>query len=152
VARNTRLIVVGPVPPPIHGVAVSTTLVLNNHLLHDQFEIEHLDTTDPRPVSNMGKWDVGNVALGLWALARLGWKLRGRQGLLYLPLSENRSGFLRDSLFIHLASLRGWKVAVHIRNSLFRRFYDLQPRFYKFWIRLTLRRMTGLAVLGESLR
>jgi glycosyltransferase involved in cell wall biosynthesis len=152
VASRTRLIVVGPVPPPIHGVAISTTLVLENHLLRDQFEMEHLNTTDPRPVSNMGRWDVGNVAFGLRALAGLGWKLRGPKGLLYLPLSENRGGFLRDSLFINLAALRGWKVAVHIRNSLFRRFYDPQPRLFKFWIRLTFRRMTGLAVLGESLR
>jgi glycosyltransferase involved in cell wall biosynthesis len=152
VTHKHRLIIVGPVPPPIHGVAVSTMLALENRLLHDSFEIEHLDTTDRRPVSNMGKWDVGNVALGLGALGRLGWKLRHGRGLLHLPLSENRGGFIRDSLFIHLAALRGWKVAVHIRNSLFRRFYDAQPRLFKFWIRLTFRRMTGLAVLGESLR
>lgn len=150
--RKARLIVVGPVPPPIHGVAVSTVLALKNPILRERFEIEHLDTTDRRPLSNMGKWDLGNITLGISALWRLAQKLRGEPGVLYLPLSENRGGFLRDSLFIHLAARRGWKVAVHIRNSLFRRFYDPQPSVYKHWIRLTLRRVAGLAVLGDSLR
>jgi glycosyltransferase involved in cell wall biosynthesis len=152
VPRKARLIVVGPVPPPIHGVAVSTLLALKNPVLRERFDIDFLDTTDPRPLSNMGRWDLGNIALGISALGRLARKLRGTPGVLYLPLSENRGGFLRDSLLIHLAALRGWKVAVHIRNSLFRRFYDPQPRLLKFWIRLTFRRTTGLAVLGESLR
>jgi glycosyltransferase involved in cell wall biosynthesis len=152
VDRKPRLIIVGPVPPPIHGVAVSTLLALENPLLHAAFEIEHLDTTDRRPLSNMGKWDFRNVVLGLSALAKLCWKLRSGRGMVYLPLSENRGGFLRDSLFIHASALRGWKVAVHIRNSLFRRFYDPQPRLFKWWINLTFRRMSGLAVLGEPLR
>jgi glycosyltransferase involved in cell wall biosynthesis len=147
-----RLVVVGPVPPPIHGVAVSTKLALRNPLLAERFKLEHLDTTDRRSIRNMGKWDLGNIALGLSALVRLSWKVRSSKGVLYLPLSENRGGFLRDSLFIHVAAMRGWKVAVHIRNSLFREFYDPQPGPYKVWIRLTLRRTTGLAVLGESLR
>jgi glycosyltransferase involved in cell wall biosynthesis len=152
VSRKTRLIIIGPVPPPIHGVAISTALALDNALLQRSFEIEHLNTTDRRPLSNMGKWDFSNVVLGLTALGKLLWTLRGQRGLTYLPLSENRGGFLRDSLFIHLASLRGWRVAVHIRNSLFRQFYDRQSRLFKFWIRLTFRQVTGLAVLGESLR
>lgn len=150
--HKARLIVVGPLPPPIHGVAVSTLLALKNPILAERFEIDHLDTTDPRPLSNMGKWDLGNIALGISALRRLARKLHGEPGVLYLPLSENRGGFLRDSLFIHLAARRDWRVAVHIRNSLFRRFYDPQPAVYKHWIRLTLRRAAGLAVLGDSLR
>jgi glycosyltransferase involved in cell wall biosynthesis len=78
--------------------------------------------------------------------------LRGERGILYLPLSENVGGFLRDSFFIHLAALRRWRIAVHIRNSMFRQFYASRGSLYRGWIRLTLRRVGGLAVLGESLR
>jgi glycosyltransferase involved in cell wall biosynthesis len=78
--------------------------------------------------------------------------LRKPRGFLYLPLSENAGGFLRDSIFVQLAAARGWNVALHIRNSTFRDFYGSQGVFYRAWIRLTLRRITGLAVLGASLR
>jgi glycosyltransferase involved in cell wall biosynthesis len=146
------LVVVGPLPPPTHGVAISTSLALSNPLLRERFRIEHLDTTDRRPISNLGRWDVPNIALGLRAAYRLLPKLRTPNGVLYLPLSENTGGFLRDSIFIHLAAMRGWKVAVHIRNSLFRDFYLSRGQVYRSWIRLTLSRIDGLAILGESLR
>jgi glycosyltransferase involved in cell wall biosynthesis len=85
----------------------------------------------------------------LGALAR---RLRGRDGLVYLPLSETTGGFVRDSLFILVASVRGWKTAVHCRNSTFRDFYAAQGRLVKAWIRFTLRRVDAVAVLGEGLR
>jgi glycosyltransferase involved in cell wall biosynthesis len=147
-----RLIVVGPIPPPVHGVAISTSLVLANPLLRDLFEVEHLNTTDRRSISNLGRWDTTNVLLGIRNVFDLAHRLRGARGLLYLPLSENAGGFLRDSLFIQLAATRGWKVAVHIRNSLFREFYGSQGALVRWWIRFTLRRLTALAVLGASLR
>jgi len=136
----------------VHGVAVSTSLVLANPLLHKQFDVEHLDTTDPRSISNIGKWDLKNVLLGLRAAASLARRLRGAPGIVYLPLSENTGGFARDSIFINLAAARGWTTAVHIRNSLFRRFYEARGPTFRWWIRFTLRRITALAVLGESLR
>ncbi len=147
-----RLVVIGPLPPPVHGVAVSTSLVLANRLLREKFDIEHLDTTDRRSISNLGKWDRTNVLLGLQNALDLARQLRGRPGLVYLPLSESAGGFLRDSLFIQLATIRGWKTAVHIRNSLFRHFYLSHGAVLRWWIRVTLQRITGLAVLGDSLR
>jgi glycosyltransferase involved in cell wall biosynthesis len=149
---SKKLVVIGPLPPPVHGVAISTSLVLANRLLREKFDIEHLDTTDRRSISNLGKWDATNLLLGLRNALDLARRLRGRPGLVYLPLSESAGGFLRDSLFIQLATIRGWKTAVHIRNSLFRDFYVSQGAVLRWWIRVTLERITGLAVLGESLR
>jgi glycosyltransferase involved in cell wall biosynthesis len=150
--NRDRLIVVGPLPPPHHGVAVSTALVLANTLLRERFSISHLDTTDRRTIANMGTWDRQNISTGLRALVHLQWRLRGRRGVLYLPLSENAGGFVRDSLYIWSARLRRWSVAVHIRNSLFREFYGAQGRILKAWIRLTMRQVSSAAVLGENLR
>ena len=149
---HKRLIVFGPLPPPYHGVAVSTSLVLRNETLKEHFSVEHLDTTDPRTIDNIGRWDWGNLRTGLVALARLHARLRRPRGVVYLPLSENAGGFFRDSLYVWSAHLRGWKVAVHIRNSLFRRFYSSQPAPLQWWIRITMKRLTAVAVLGESLR
>jgi glycosyltransferase involved in cell wall biosynthesis len=147
-----RLIVIGPLPPPIHGVAVSTALILANPVLQESFSVEHLNTTDDRTISNLGKWDATNMILGTRSVISLVRRLRGSPGVIYLPLSENAGGFLRDSLFINLGAFRGWRVAVHIRNSLFRRFYDEQGVVLRWWIRLTMRRISALAVLGQRLR
>lgn len=148
-----RLIVVGPLPPPVHGVTVSTSLVLANPILRERFHVEHLDTSDPRPTTvNIGKWDATNIRLALQQTAVLGRLLRGRRGVLYLPLSQNRAGFLRDSLFVTVGALSGWRVCAHLRGSDFRSFYDAQNALARAWIRSTLRRLSAIAVMGDSLR
>jgi glycosyltransferase involved in cell wall biosynthesis len=148
----TPLVVVGPTPPPFHGVAVSTALALISGPLNNRFAIEHLDTSDRRSIENLGRWDFENIRLALSAIIRLNRLVGARRGVLYLPLSENAGGFLRDSLMLWTAKLRGWKTAAHIRNSLFREFHAAQPRPFQWWIRLTMRHLTSVAVLGDSLR
>jgi glycosyltransferase involved in cell wall biosynthesis len=147
-----RLIVIGPVPPPTHGVAISTLLTMENPSLQESFDVEHADTTDSRPLSNIGAWDVTNVFLGLRHVVDLLQRLGGRRGVVYLPLSQNLGGFLRDSLFIHAAALRGWKVAVHLRGAAFRDFYESSNAIMRWWIRRTLRRISSLAVVGSRLK
>jgi glycosyltransferase involved in cell wall biosynthesis len=147
-----RLIVVGPLPPPYHGVTVSTELVLANTALREHFSVQHLDTSDHRATGNVGTWDWTNLRLGLGNVATLLGHLRGRRGLVYLPLSQNTPGFLRDSLFVHLASARGWHVAAHLRGSDFRTFHETRNALLRRWIRLTLGRLDSVAVMGSSLR
>src|SRR5437868_10239161 len=101
-----RLVVVGPLPPPYHGVTVSTSLVLANPLLKRHFQVTHLDTSDRRPQQNIGTWDFRNVVLGASATLRLVRQLRGPRGLVYLPLSQSAPGFLRDSILVHAAATR----------------------------------------------
>lgn len=147
-----RVIVIGPLPPPHHGVTVSTSLVLANPLLRDRFEVEHLDTSDPRTLANVGSWDLENVRVGAKSVARLAAMLHKPRGVVYLPLSQSTPAFLRDSLFVGAASARGWKVAAHLRGSDFRAFYESSPLAIRGLIRATLRRVDSVAVMGPSLR
>lgn len=149
---RTRLVVVGPVPPPRHGVTISTALVLANPLLHERFEVVHLDTSDPRGLENIGGWDLRNIRLGLAAGARLLPLLRSPKGVVYLPISQGVGGFLRDSLFVFAASLRGWRVAAHLRGSELHELYASSKPLFRSWMRLTLSGIDSLAVMGESVR
>lgn len=151
--RNPRLAVIGPLPPPVHGVTVSTNLVLQNPRLHERFEVVHVDTSDHRSGENIGRWEVRNLQIGFVGLARLFRATRGRRaGLVYLPISQNSSAFLRDSLFILLASARRWPVAVHLRGSDFPRFYRQSGRALRAWIRFTMARISSAGVMGHGLR
>lgn len=147
-----QLIVIGPLPPPVHGVTISTSLVLANEQLRGHFDVHHLDTSDRRAsLRNIGRWDIVNVLLGLKNALQLAVKLRGRPGVVYLPISQSAPAFLRDSLFIHVAALRGWRVALHLRGSEFREFYDASPPVLRNWIRRTFGHVASVAVMGRSL-
>lgn len=149
---KSRLIVMGPLPPPLHGVTVSTALVLANASLQDRFVVAHVDTSDHRSGRNVGRWDFQNVLLGIRNVAQLTHALSGPPGTLYLPISQSSGAFLRDSIFVWLATLRGWRVAIHLRGSEMLPFYRAQLRPCRWWIRRTLARVVSAAVVGESLR
>ena len=147
-----RLIVVGPLPPPVHGVTVSTSLVLANPRLREHFAVAHLDTSDHRDGANIGRWDLTNVYLGVRNLIWLVRLLRGGRGVIYLPISQSTGAFLRDSVFIRLARLAGWRIAIHLRGSEFGDFYKSQRAPYRWWARTALSRVSAAAVMGETLR
>jgi len=133
-------------------VTISTSLVLANKLLSERFSVEHLDTSDRRTgLGNIGTWDITNVVVALRSAAALGLRLRKGPGVVYLPLSSGVSGFLRDALFIWLASIRGWKVTAHLRGGEFDEFHAAQPRLVRWWIRRMLSRVDSMAVMGRSL-
>ena len=139
-------------PPPYHGVTVSTDLVLRNRALRERFDVEHVDTSDHRTGSNLGRWDVTNVSLGIRAAASLARRLGGPRGVVYLPLSQNAAAFLRDSLLVHLAATAGWRLAGHLRGSDFPTFYAAQSAPLRAWIRQTLGRLDSIGVMGSALR
>jgi len=153
VRRKPRLLVVGPLPPPVHGVTVSTSLVLKNPLLRERFSVEHVDTSDHRSGGNLGTWDLMNIALGIGHTIRLARRLRARpKGIVYLPLSQSSAGLLRDSIWIQLGRLLGWRLAAHLRGGEFRDFYASRSVLFRAWIRNSLRRLDSVAVMGASLR
>ena len=78
-------------------------------------------------------------------------RLRGTRGVTYLPISQGRGGLARDTLLIHLAARRGWKVTAHLRGSELGEVYRRQPVLIRRWLRSALERLDSLAVLGESL-
>jgi glycosyltransferase involved in cell wall biosynthesis len=149
---HPRLIVIGPLPPPYHGVTISTSLVLANRHLGERFSVDHLDTSDHRMNSNVGTWDLTNIRLAIVSTIRLARGLGGNPGIVYLPLSQNSPGFVRDALFIHAARAQGWKVAAHLRGSDFRTFYRSSGSFLRRWIRMALLQVDSVAVMGSSLR
>ena len=143
----------GAIPPPYHGATVSTGLLLSSDVLKQRFALEHVDISDRRAGrDNIGRWDYENVAGGLRGAVALLVRLRGRRGVFYLAIAQNVPAFLRDSIYIHVAAVCRWKVAIHLRGSDFPELYRRQPAAMRAWMRFTLRRVDSMGVMGESLR
>lgn len=156
-ARPT-VIIVGPTPPPYHGMSVYTLGVLESCRLHAEFRVLHLETADRRAMDNMGRLDLWNVYLGLLHAARLGLLVaRARLGgggrpVVYIEVSQNEWAYLRDSVLMGVARLFGARVVTHLHGSYFRDFYEGTTWFHRWVVRLTSRWLSAAAVLGEGLR
>ena len=150
--RAPTALVIGPLPPPWHGGAVATRQLLDSALA-ERFRLVHLDTTDDRGMANIGRFDAGNVRLAFAHLLRF-WRLLRREDpdLVYVPLAQNRLGFLRDALFLLSARLRARRVVVHLHGGGFRAFYRETDPLTRALVRASIGSVARAIVLGRRLR
>jgi glycosyltransferase involved in cell wall biosynthesis len=151
-SESPTILVIGPTPPPFHGVSVATDAVLNS-ALRERFRLCHLDLADRRGIQHVDKPDFHDVMLFLnqW------WKLlvmlrKERPAVAYLPVSQSTIGFLRDSFLMLPAWAAGVSVVLHLHGGNFKDWYDGRSFPMKSYVRMVLRRVSCVAVLGESLR
>jgi len=148
-----RLLVVGPTPPPVHGVTVYVRMLLEASAVRDRWDVVHLDTSDRRSLENLGRIDAINVFLALRHVAGLAWCMRcERVSAVWIPVSSNTPAYLRDALFILAAYVGGARVVTHLHGGGFREFYERAPAAVRWLVRTTSARVDRAWVLGEGLR
>ena len=146
------ILIVGPTPPPYHGVSVVTDMILNSEL-RDKFNLIHLDTSDRRSLSNIGQLDVRNIVLAVKHFFELILLLiRKHPEVVYIPICQTVIGFLRDAVFIFSSRLFGASIIIHLHGSYFRTLYERSNLFIKFIVRCTLKFVSFAIVLENCLR
>ena len=99
-----RVLFLGPLPPPFMGPTVATDIILSSKLA-EEFDLEHVDTSDHRELTRLAALDFTNFRLAFQHYLRLlGRLFAGGVRLVYIPISQTTIGFLRDAVFIMLAS------------------------------------------------
>ena len=150
--HKIRLLLIGPTPPPYHGVAVAISQLLLSRVI-DEFDVTHLDLADRRGIAHVNKPDWHDVVLFIrqwWRCWRL--LLTRRPHMMYLVLSQTTLGFVRDSLLIWPSVLFGTKIVTHLHGGALREWYDARWPLTRAYVRLVLRTIDKMIVLGESLR
>lgn len=141
-----------PTPPPVMGPSIATEIVLKGPLPRD-LRIHHIDTADRRGLETLGRIDLANLWNAARTSARLVWTILARwPRVVYIPISQTRIGYLRDSVYLGIAWLFRRRIMLHLRGAAFGEFYGRSGPLLRAWIRATLRRADGVIVLGESLR
>ncbi|MBL4710650.1 MAG: glycosyltransferase family 4 protein [Flavobacteriales bacterium] len=147
-----KILIVGKLPPPFIGPAIATNIILNSEL-KNSYELLHVNTAVNKTVEEFGKgkWDkVGkNIAIykKLFHLLR-----RKNPGLILIPISQTTLGFLKDSVFILLASLFSSKILLQLRGSNFKNWMKSANIFTRTFVRFCFNRSQGMIVLGNNLK
>ena len=144
--------VIGDKPPPYTGANVLLQQLLNSDL-KKRFNLPLLDITDRRPNDTRGRFDLTNVLLALCHSGLFGLMVAFRRpDVVYLPLSQGLWGFVRDAAFINISWLMRRRIIAHFHGGGFGEFYEKSRRPIKLLIRSSLRHISLLIVLAESLK
>lgn len=150
--ESPSLLLIGPTPPPFHGVAVAIQTLLQSDLVK-KFRAYHLDLADRRGIQHVNKPDLHDVILFIRQWLTLVRMLAGTcPAVSYLVLSQSTIGFLRDSLLIWPAYLRGSHIVLHLHGGNFRDWFLGRSWFMRGYVKGVLGRVTRAIVLGESLK
>lgn len=114
-----KLLIVGPLPPPIGGVETVTQAVLESNAFTD-FQTAHCNTTKGRPKQTQGKFDLGNYFWAIRHFFRMYKSVkRFKPDIVYMPVAGTWSGFLRDGVLAKIAKSNTAKVVGHVHGSDF---------------------------------
>jgi glycosyltransferase involved in cell wall biosynthesis len=150
--RPLSIAFLAPTPPPVMGPTIATEIVLRGPLPED-LRLHHIDTSDRRGIETLGRIDPANVWNALATAARLAWALVTRRPrLVYIPITQTRIGYLRDSVYLVLAWLFRRRIVIHLRGGDFAEFHRRSGPLLRAWLRWTLRRVDGVIVLGDCLK
>lgn len=150
--HTTRLLVVGPLPPPFIGPAVATLRLLNASRMRQEFDLLFLDLSDCEGVEGIGRVNVHNICVAIGQAVRsLGIVLRHRPDVLYIPIDRGLWGFLRDMAIMLPAWMLGVRVVAHLRAGRFDLIHDFGV-VGRMIARIGLAAVDRMLVLGESLR
>ncbi len=149
---NKKIVILGPTPPPYMGPSIATDIILNSKL-SSEFDLIHLDTSDRRELSNLGKIDFWNIYLALKHYLQLVWLLLTKQpAVVYIPVSQTTVGYLRDAGFILITKLCQKKVVCHLRGSNFRSWLDHAGKVMQ-WLVFNVHSLADAQiVLGKNLQ
>lgn len=143
-------IVIGPTPPPVHGVTVALERMLRAPR-PSGCSFVHLDTSDHRGVGTIGVWDFLNIWLGIKSFACLAiYCLRYRPDAVYVPISQSSIGYIRDSFYLLITRLFSRaKLVIHLHGGYFGELYDSSGYCFKKYVDLTMRTVTRAIVLSH---
>lgn len=152
-AARPTLLVAGPTPPPYAGVETFTQTVVTSPSMQQRFALTFCNMQKPITNEQRGRLGLVNIRYNLAHLWRFRQMCRRlHPDLTYLPLSQNRTGFFRDSVFLWLCRPFTRRVVYQVHGGSFDRFYAGQPAWFRAYIRRVFRRTDAFLIGGERLK
>lgn len=146
-AKPLVLGLVGPVPPPLGGMAAQTRQ-LATLLRDDGVDIVQLATNGPWRPAWVGRIPVLRALFRLVPYLFAVWRLAGRVQVIHLMANSGWSWQLYSAPVLWLAGWRGTPVVVNYRGGEARNYLESSAR----WVRPSLQRAAALVVPSTYLK
>lgn len=148
--KRPRVLLVGPVPPPVGGVETVTRCLLDSDLRFD-FNVIHCDISRRQTKENVSRVTLRN---GLWAafyiLRFMGQVLRHWPHIVHSPVVALPVPFTRDAIFTTFSWLMRRKIVLHSHDGYLPEVYNRASPFRRRFMKFVFNRSTRLVVISET--
>lgn len=136
--RESRILFITPLPPPVHGSAMMSQYIKDSKLLREEFDCDFVNLSTSRRMDEIGKGGVKKLLRFIGAYFTVFIKLLcHRYELCYLAITCHGVGVLKDAPFVLLCKLFGRKVVIHQHNKGMNRCVNRWP--YRWLLPLVYR-------------
>lgn len=149
---DRRLLLIGALPPPFSGQERMTEVLLGAIRAILDIEVRFFDASKEIRNAERGHLRLKNIRINVALLARLVVAIvRYRPDIVWLPLAQNTTGFLRDSLYVLAARLIGGRPVLHFFGGTFHRFYGRRAALMRWYVRQVLSHCAAVIVLSDEI-
>ncbi|MDD9148992.1 glycosyltransferase family 4 protein [Sporolactobacillus sp. CQH2019] len=112
-----RLLVIGPVPPPIHGESLAIRHLAGSEMTREKFQVTVVNTNRKR-VNGGGKFSFIKIFQDIAIMIRIRRIAgKGQADIVYLSISQTKLGLLRDALIIFLIAGKTDQIVAHLHGN-----------------------------------
>lgn len=112
-----HLLVIGPMPPPIHGESLAIKQLIDSKEVRGSFHLTLINTNRKR-TDKGGKFALSKVFQDIRILVRvLKTVRRNTVDIMYLSLSQSQFGLIRDALLIRMAGKKTGRIIAHLHGN-----------------------------------
>ncbi|AGB18536.1 glycosyltransferase family 4 protein [Thermoanaerobacterium thermosaccharolyticum] len=147
---NNKIMVIGALPPPMHGLSVANEMLIKSDL-KNKYEFIVINTA--KPIENNGELRFGALLKDVMNIFNFISKLIFcNPRCVYITISQSKFGFLRDSIYIYISKLLSKKVILHLHGAYFRKLYDSESDFFKNVVKKSCNISDDIIVLSSKFK
>lgn len=147
--KKPRILMIAPLPPPVHGSAMMTQYIKDSKLINDNFNLDWVNLSTSRSMDEIGKHSLRKISrLGCSLFKTLILLLFHKYVRAYIAITCHGGGFLKDMPFALLCKLFGLKLIIHQHNKGMSR--DVNKTLFRFLLKAVYKN-SEVILLSERL-
>lgn len=113
-----RILFLGQFPPPVHGVSLMNTYLLNSDLIQQHFDIEVIDLKFGKTIRELESFSFRKVFKAIGYGFQILKKLTCRKcDMVYFTFTPTGLGFYRDAFYILLLKIFRSRIVLHLHGK-----------------------------------
>lgn len=150
-SKKRRVLIIGQLPPPWHGVSAINSWILESKLLSKSFDFYPINLTTATSISDIGKQSFQKyihfsktIFLTIYGMVRL------KPSICYITLNPTGSAFFKDSIILFILKIFRKPIIVHFHGKGITDWVKSKSNWVKKYYQKVMKK-THLIVLGDSL-